>query len=155
MTRIYYESDADLGVLDGQTVAVVGYGNQGRSWALNLRDSGIDPQVCVRADETREQAVAEGFEVADIDAASAADVLCLLVPDDVIPKLPIAPGVGALTIIASGYNFAFDRFDPPGDQAIVAPRMLGPEVRLCFEEGTGFITAVGVHKDVTGSVMAR
>lgn len=155
MTRIYYESDADPGVLDDQTVAVVGYGNQGRSWALNMRDRGLDPQVCVRADETRDRARSDGFDVADVEAASAADVLCLLVPDDAIPALPITPGGDALTITASGYNFAFDRFDPSGDQAIVAPRMLGPEVRLCFEEGIGFITAVGVHRDVTGSAEPR
>ena len=82
-------------------------------------------------------------------------MLCLLVPDDVIPLLAIDPGPDALTIIASGYNYAFDRFDPQGDQAIVAPRMLGPEVRLCFEEGRGFITAVGVHKDATGTAEVR
>ena len=56
MTTIYYEDDADLGVLRGCRVAVVGYGNQGRSWALNLRDSGLDVHVCVRRDETRDEA---------------------------------------------------------------------------------------------------
>lgn len=155
MTTIHYEADADMSVLAGQTVAVVGYGNQGRSWALNLRDSGIDPKVCVRNDESRALAIEEGFDAADIEAASEADVLCLLVPDDVIPGLAITPGDGALTIIASGYAYAFDRFDPAGDQAMVAPRMLGPEVRLCYEENSGFITALGVHKDRTGTAVAR
>ena len=59
MTTIYYEKDGDLGALDGQKVAVVGYGNQGRPWALNLRDSGLAPKVCVRNDETREKALDE------------------------------------------------------------------------------------------------
>jgi ketol-acid reductoisomerase len=155
MTTIHYEVDADLSVLDGQTVAVVGYGNQGRSWALNLRDSGIDVRVCVRNDESRALAIEEGFAAAELEAASEADVLCLLVPDDVIPGLPITPRDDALTIVASGYTLAFDRFDPAGDQAMVAPRMLGPEVRLCYEEGWGFITALGVHKDRTGTALAR
>jgi len=155
MTRVFYEADADRGSLDGQSVAVVGYGNQGRSWALNLRDSGLEPRVCVRADESRAQAEADLFEATDLEAASEADVLCVLVPDDVIPTLPISPDADSLTITASGYNYAFGRYDPPGDQAIVAPRMLGPEVRACFEEGSGFISAVGVHKDVTGTALAR
>lgn len=155
MTTIHYEVDADLDVLDGQRVAVVGYGNQGRSWALNLRDSGLTPQVCVRNDDSRAQAIDEGFDATDIEAASDADVLCLLVPDDAIPELPINPKDDALTIVASGYTLAFDRFDPAGDQAMVAPRMLGPEVRRCYEEDWGFITGLGVHKDRTGSALAR
>ena len=155
MTTIYYEKDADLAALRGQCVAVVGYGNQGRSWALNLRDSGIAVQVCARADESRAQAVADGFDAADVDRANEADVVCILVPDDVISMLPIAPRESALTILASGYNYAFERFDPAGDQAILAPRMLGPEVRLCYQEKIGFITALGVHRDVTGTARAR
>lgn len=152
---IYYDDDADPAAIAGSTVAVVGYGNQGRSWALNLRDSGLDPQVCVRADASREQAEADGFATLDLDAASRCDVICVLVPDDAIPGLPLRPGPEALTILASGYNLAFDRFDPDGDVGMVAPRMLGPEVRLCYEEGIGFITAVGVHRDRTGRALAR
>ena len=86
MTRIYYEEDADAGALGRRTVALVGYGNQGRSWALNLRDSGFAVEVCVRADESRALAQADGFEVGEIAAASEADVACLLVPDDAIPS---------------------------------------------------------------------
>ena len=155
MTTIWYEHDGDLGALAGARVSVVGYGNQGRSWALNLRDSGLDVAVCVRADETRAQAERDGFTGLDVAAASDADVLCVLVPDDVIPSLPISPRDDALTIVASGYTLAFDRFTPAGDLAMIAPRMLGPEVRRCYEEGVGFITAVGVHRDVTGTALAR
>ena len=150
MTTILHEGDADLAVLSGQTVAVVGYGNQGRSWALNLRDAGLAVQVCVRADATREQAVADGF-----DAAGGADVICILVPDDAIPGLPLQPGSHALVVVASGYTLAFGRFAPPCDVGMVAPRMLGPEVRRCYEEGIGFITAVGIHADVTGTARPR
>ncbi len=155
MTTIFHEADADLAVLSGQTVAVVGYGNQGRSWALNLRDAGLDVQVCVRADATREEAVADGFDAADVAAADGADVVCVLVPDDAIPGLALAPRGDALVVVASGYTLAFGRFAPPCDVGLVAPRMLGPEVRRCYEEGIGFITAVGVHADVTGTASAR
>src|SRR4051812_34489140 len=155
MSTIAYESDADLGALDGQRVAVVGYGNQGRSWALNLRDSGVDVTVCVRADDTRAAAEADGFTASDVDAANDADVLCLLVPDDVVPTLPLAPRDDALVIVASGYTLAFGRLDPACDAGMVAPRMLGPEVRRCYEEGIGFITAFGVHHDATGHAHER
>ena len=155
MTEILHESDANIASLDGQRVAVVGYGNQGRSWALNLRDSGVDVAVCVRNDDTRKTAESDGFTAADVEAASDADVICLIVPDDVIPGLPITPGGESLVIVASGYTLAFGRLDPPGDAGMVAPRMLGPEVRRCYEEGVGFITAVGVQQDATGTARAR
>jgi ketol-acid reductoisomerase len=155
MTTVFHEPDADLTLLDEARVAVVGYGNQGRSWALNLRDSGLDVAVCVRADETRERAAADGFTPADLDAASDADVVCLLVPDDVIPTIPLAPRADALVVVASGYTLAFGRLDLSCDVGMVAPRMLGPEVRRCYEEGVGFITAVGTHHDATGDAMAR
>jgi len=155
VTKIYYENEADSAVLRGQTVAVVGYGNQGRSWALNLRDSGIEPVVCVRRDATREQAVDDGFDARDIGAADDGDVICILVPDDVIPLLGLDPGPGSCVIVASGYTLAFARLDPPGDSGLVAPRMLGPEVRRCYQEGLGFITAIGVHRDVTGHALQR
>jgi len=155
MTTIYYEADADLGALDGETLAVVGYGNQGRSWALNLRDSGCDPVVCVRRDETRETARADGFDTFDIPGANDADVLCILVPDDVVPLLGLTPAARSCVIVASGYCLAFDRLVTPGDAGMVAPRMLGPEVRRCYEEAVGFISAVGVHRDVTGRCRSR
>ena len=155
MTTIFRDDDADPAAIEGSAVAVVGYGNQGRSWALNLRDSGLDVRVCVRADETRQQAEHDGFEGHDVEGASDADVICVLVPDDAIPELPIRPRDDALTVVASGYTLAFDRFDPPGDVGMIAPRMLGPEVRKCYEEGVGFITGVGVHRDATGRCQER
>jgi ketol-acid reductoisomerase len=155
MTTIFHDDDADVSALNGATVAVVGYGNQGRSWALNLRDSGLDVRVCVRADASREQAIADGFAAAELDGADDADVVCILVPDDAIPHLPVHPRSDALVVVASGYTLAFDRFTPTCDIGLVAPRMLGPEVRRCYEEGVGFITAVGVHRDETGTALAR
>lgn len=155
MSAILGESDAHLDALAGRRTAVVGYGNQGRSWALNLRDSGVDVVVCVRADPSRDAAEADGFVTSDLDEANTADVICLLVPDDVIPTLPLTPRPDATVIVASGYTLAFGRLDPACDVGMVAPRMLGPEVRRCYVEGVGFITAVGVHRDLTGSARSR
>lgn len=155
MTRIYYESDGDLSALAGQSLALIGYGNQGRSWALNLRDSGLDPMVCVRRDVTREMAKEDGFDTLEVEAANDADVIAVLVPDDVIPTLSLTPGPTSCVIVASGYSLAFGRLAPPGDAGMVAPRMLGPEVRRCYEEGIGFISAVGVQRDTTGRAWSR
>ncbi len=152
---IVYSAEADTGVLEGLEVAVVGYGNQGRSWALNLRDSGFRPRVCVRADATGQQAEADGFDTGGIEAASGADVVCLLVPDDAIPALPIEYDAGTTVVVASGYTPAFDRLDVPGDIVMIAPRMLGSEVRSCYLDGSGFITAIGVEQDNTGSARGR
>ncbi|HZP28921.1 MAG TPA: ketol-acid reductoisomerase [Acidimicrobiia bacterium] len=155
MGTVFHEDDGDLAAIAGESVAVVGYGNQGRSWALNLRDSGCDVRVCVRADASREQAVADGFAPLDLADAGDAGIVCVLVPDDVIPSLPLRRRADGLTVVASGYTLAFHRFEPDGDVGMVAPRMLGPEVRRCYEEGIGFITAVGVERDVTGRAQER
>jgi len=155
MTEIVRESEAQTDALADQQVAVIGYGNQGRSWALNLRDSGIDVVVCVRADPSREAAEADGFITSELVGASDADVICVLVPDDIIPTLPLTPRPDALVIVASGYTLAFGRLSPVCDVGMVAPRMLGPEVRQCYLEGTGFISAVGVHRDATGTARSR
>jgi len=85
----------------------------------------------------------------------SAPVVCILIPDDVIPSLPIERKNDQLTVVASGYTLAFERFAPPGDLAMVAPRMLGPEVRSCYREGVGFITAIGIQCDATGRALAR
>jgi ketol-acid reductoisomerase len=82
-------------------------------------------------------------------------LICTLIPDDIIPELPITPKPDALWVLASGYAAAFDRIDPNCDVGMVAPRMLGPEVRECYLEGVGFITALGTQKDNTGTALAR
>src|SRR5689334_9471657 len=115
MTTIHHEADAHASAIGGATIAVVGYGNQGRSWALNLRDSGCDVRVCVRADASRDAAVADGFSPGEIEDSSAADIICVLVPDDLIATLPLAPSSDVLVVVASGYAPAFDGFDPGGD----------------------------------------
>jgi ketol-acid reductoisomerase len=152
---VLHEADADPRALADAGIAVVGYGNQGRPWALNLRDAGLDVRVHARADDSRRKAVADGFAAGDIPSAADADVVCLLVPDDVIPTLDLQPRRDTLVVVASGYPYAFGGYDPGCDLGMVAPRMLGPEVRSCYEEGTGFITAVGVHADRSGRARDR
>ncbi len=152
---VTYESDADLSLLDREQVVVVGYGNQARSWALNLRDSGVPVTVAVRRDESALLAASDGFDTVGIDETGDATVLCLLVPDDVIAELPLRPGPESMVVVASGYTLAFGRIAPPADAVMIAPRMLGSEVRECYLEGTGFITAIGVHADRTGRAEER
>ncbi len=156
MTTILHERRCRSRAIAGSRVAVVGYGNQGRSWALNLRDSGLDTVVCVRADETRARAAADGFTPVELDASSEADIVCLLVPDDIIPTIPLAPRGrrprrGGERLHA-GVRSARSR---TATWAWWRPRMLGPEVRSCYEEGVGFITAFGVHRDATGRARKR
>lgn len=163
MTRIYRDADADLGALGAESVAVVGYGNQGRSQALNLRDSGLRVVVGNVADASLERARADGFEALPIaDACERAQAVLLLVPDEVMPAVfseHVAPGLrpGDLLDFASGYNVAFGLIEAPPevDVVLVAPRMIGPGVRDSYVSGEGFPSFVGVHQDATGRARER
>jgi ketol-acid reductoisomerase len=163
MSRIYHDHDADLAALSGQTLAVVGYGNQGRSQALNLRDSGLQVIVGNVEDASLERARDDGFEASSIaEACARADAILLLVPDEVMPEVyerDVAPSLrsGALLDFASGYNVAFDLIHPPAhvDVVMVAPRMIGPGVRDAYVAGPGFPSFVGVHQDASGQARQR
>src|SRR2546425_4087570 len=140
MATIYHDSDADLAALDGQTVAVIGYGNQGRSQALNLRDSGVEVVVGNIRDYALEAAQADGFAVRPIaEACAAARCVMLLIPDEVMPAVyaqHVAPHLeaGDLVSFASGYNVAFGMIEAAAelDVALVAPRMIGVGVRDAY-----------------------
>jgi len=163
MPRVYHDGDADLSALAGERIVVVGYGNQGRSQALNLRDSGLDVSVGTIADASRTQAENDGFKVREIaPAVGAAEVVMLLIPDEVMPEVyarEVAPSLrsGAALVFASGYNIAFGHIQPPPsvDVLLLAPRMIGPGVRDTFVRGDGFPSFVGVHQDATGRARAR
>jgi ketol-acid reductoisomerase len=163
MSQIYHDDDADLGVLEDQTVALIGYGNQGRSQALNLRDSGVNVIIGNIQDHAAAKAKIDGFSVTSIaEASEQADVVMMLVPDEIMPevfKTDVAPNLvpGRLVVFASGYNIAFNLITPPGniDVALVAPRMIGVGVRETFVAGSGFPSFVGVHHDATGNAKAR
>jgi len=158
-TPVYYDADADLSVLDGRTVAIVGYGNQGRSQALNLRDSGVaDVIVGNRKDTSWETAESDGFDVYPVaEAAERADVIFFLVPDEVQPEVYEADiernlEPGDVLNFASGYNITYGFVDPPGDVDVVmvAPRMIGSVVRELYEAGSGAPALMAVEQDATG-----
>lgn len=160
--QLLKEQDAALESLNGKTVAVLGYGNQGRAQALNLRDSGIIVIVGNRDDKYRDRAVADGFEVVGISVAAArGDVLLVLTTDESQPLIwdeEILPGTraGNTLVWSSGYNIGYDLICPPGDVDIVmvAPRMTGDMVRTLFEHGKGAIAQFAVHQDATGNARA-
>ena len=163
MATIYHDEDADLSAVAHERIAVIGYGNQGRAQAMNLRDSGLDVRIGVIRDATREQAAAEGFPVEDIAAAAAAaDIVMMLIPDEVMPEVferDVGPNLrsGMAVVFASGYCVAFGLVQPPPtvDVLLLAPRMIGPGVRDTYVRGEGFPSFVGVHQDVTGRAKAR
>ena len=163
MAEIYHDDDADLDVLEDQTVALVGYGNQGRSQALNLRDSKVNVIIGNIRDHAYTAAKQDGFSVSSIaEACTQADVVILLIPDEIMPevfKTHVAPNLvpGNLIVFASGYNIAFNLITPPAyvDVALVAPRMIGIGVRETFVAGSGFPSFVGVHQEATGNAKAR
>jgi ketol-acid reductoisomerase len=161
MSTIYREADATPAIrelLKTKTVAVVGYGNQGRAQALNLRDSGAQVVVGNIEDSYRARAWADGFAVLPVaEAAATADIVMLLVPDEVCAELfkkEIAPNLraGAAVSFASGYNVAFGAVDPPGnvDCLLLAPRMIGLGVRELYERKQGFYSFVAVHRNASG-----
>jgi ketol-acid reductoisomerase len=157
MTTTIY-TDADPAVLTGRRVAVLGYGNQGHAQAQNMRDSGIEVHVGNRDDEYLPRARDDGFPTSSIgEAADAADVALLLIPDEVQPAVfaeQIAPGLraGDTLVVASGYNIAFGLLEVPDgvDIVMVAPRMIGAAVRSRFVEKVGFPCFVSVERDATG-----
>jgi len=161
MPEIYRDQDVDLDFLKDKTVGVIGYGNQGRAQALNLRDSGLEIIVGVRADETRQQAISDGFKVFSIrEAVALAHVVLLLIPDEVMPEVfrgEVLPALspGRALCFASGYNVAFKLIQPPDgvDVVMVAPRMIGAGVRQRYLEGRGFPSFIGVHQDATGKAL--
>ena len=160
---LYREQDADPSALQGTCVAVVGYGNLGRSMALNLRDSGLDVLVGNIDDEYRAQAVADGFEALDIaDAVAAAGLVFVLIPDEAMPQCfsrdmhpQLCPG--AALAFASGYVLAYGLIAVPDfvDVLLLAPRMLGEEVRRSYLDGTGFFGYVSVEQDASGEATRR
>jgi ketol-acid reductoisomerase len=163
--NFYTDADGDAGLapLDGQLVAVVGYGNLGRSVALNLRDNGVDVVVGNIEDEYRGRARDDGFEAVDIaEAVSRADAVFVLVPDEELAGCfarEIAPTSrpGSAIVFASGYCLAYGLVEPPStvDVLLIAPRMVGENVRAAFLSNEGFVTYVSVEQDASGRAPAR
>lgn len=157
--KVFRETDGDTLALSGKTVAILGYGQVGRPLALNLRD-GTPAEIIVGDcdDVALDQAVADGFAVHSVAAATArADLVLLLVPDEVQPTLfcdSVAPNLrpGAALTVASGYNLAFGGIvAPPNiDVLLFAPRMLGKCLRSLYLAGQGFFSYLSVEQNATG-----
>jgi ketol-acid reductoisomerase len=156
---MYYDDDADLGLLDGKTVAILGYGSQGHAHSLNLKDSGVDVVVGLRPDSASvDQARANGLEVTDVaDAASRGDVVMVLLPDEKhgeVWREQIRDGIapGNLLLFGHGFSVHYGEVEPPPevDVALVAPKGPGHLVRRQYVEGSGVPGLIAVHADASG-----
>ena len=162
MAKIYYKEDADLGLLNGKRVGIVGYGSQGHAHALNLRDNGVDVVVALHAGSaSRAKAEAEGLRVESVaEAAKESDFIMMLVPDTMqgsIYKESIEPHLdSAKTLMfAHGFNIHFGEIKPPPnvDVSMIAPKAPGHRVREVFVEGQGVPSLVAIHQDATGNAL--
>jgi ketol-acid reductoisomerase len=159
---MFYDKDADLTLLDGKTVAILGYGSQGHAHSLNLKDSGVDVVVGLRPDSASvEQARGEGLEVTDVaDAASRGDVVMVLLPDEKhgeVWREQIRDGIapGNTLLFGHGFSVHYGEVEPPPevDVALVAPKGPGHLVRRQFLEGSGVPGLVAVHADASGGAL--
>ena len=157
---ISYDDDADLGLLSGKKVAILGYGSQGHAHALNLKDSGVDVIVGLR-EGSKSKAKAEEAGLAVLptgEAVAAADIVMVLLPDTEQKKVyeaEIAPNLspGDSLAFAHGFNIHFDQIAPPEgvDVWMIAPKGPGHLVRRTYEEGGGVPALVAVAQDATGN----
>jgi ketol-acid reductoisomerase len=159
MANVYYERDADPGLIAGRKVAIVGYGSQGHAHALNLRDSGVDVRVALReGSSSAAKASAAGLRVTSIDqAADEADLIMMLAPDteqQAIYQAAVEPHLrpGEALFFAHGFNIRFGLIEPPAgvDVAMVAPKGPGHLVRRTFEGGGGVPSLIAVAQDASG-----
>jgi ketol-acid reductoisomerase len=160
LAGMIYDNDADLSLLEGKTVAILGYGSQGHAHALNLNDSGVNVVVGLRPDSSSvDKAKADGLEVDTIaNAASRGDVVMVLLPDEKQAEIwesEIRDGIapGNLLLFAHGFSIHFGQVDPGPevDVAMVAPKGPGHLVRRQFTEGKGVPGLVALHQDASGT----
>ena len=163
MAELFYDADADLSIIRGRKVAVLGYGSQGHAHALSLRDSGVDVRVgLAEGSRSRAKAEAEGLRVVDPATACAeADLIMVLVPDPVQRGLyteAIEPNLndGDALFFAHGFNIRYDYIKPPAtvDVCMVAPKGPGHLVRREYVAGRGVPAIVAVEQDATGNAWA-
>ncbi len=162
MAKFFAAADADPAVLSGKTVAVIGYGNQGRAQAINLRRAGHQVIVGNQEDDSWRQALGDGFKPLAMDAAVArAEIVLLLLPDEIAPDIyrrMIEPhlGRGKTLVFASGYNITYKFIVPPRevDVILVAPRMIGQGVLDLTARGEGFPVLAAVKQDASGRALA-
>ncbi|MDY2864856.1 MAG: ketol-acid reductoisomerase, partial [Oscillospiraceae bacterium] len=159
MAKIFYQSDCDLGRLDGKTVAIIGYGSQGHAHALNLKDSGVNVIVGLyEGSKSKAKAEAQGLKVYSVsEAAKMADVIMILIPDEKqadVYKSDIAPYMtaGKTLAFAHGFNIHFGCIVPPKDVNVImiAPKGPGHTVRSEYQAGKGVPCLIAVEQDATG-----
>ncbi len=159
MAQMFYDDDADLSVIQGRKVAVIGYGSQGHAHALNLRDSGVDVRVgLAEGSKSRAKAEAEGLRVLTVaDAVKEADVVVILTPDQVqrgVYAEQIKPNLneGTALVFGHGFNIRFDYIEPEAgsDVIMVAPKGPGHIVRREFVDGRGVPVLLAVEQDASG-----
>ena len=159
MINKYYDTDCNLGLLDNRTVAIIGYGSQGHAHAQNLKESGVNVVVGLRADsKSRSKAEEAGLKVMSVsEAAKAGDMIMMLVPDEKAADIyaaEIAPYLteGKALMFAHGFNIHFNLIQPPKDVDVimVAPKGPGHTVRSQYVEGKGVPSLIAVYQDATG-----
>ncbi|WP_053364267.1 ketol-acid reductoisomerase [Bacillus sp. FJAT-27251] len=157
MAKMYYNGDANPQYLQGKKVAVVGYGSQGHAHAQNLRDSGVEVVIGLRKGRSWDKAVEDGFKVFSVGEATAqADVVMILLPDELQPKVykeEIAPNLtNQALMFAHGFNIHFNQIVAPkeSDVLLVAPKGPGHLVRRTYAEGAGVPALFAIYQDVTG-----
>jgi len=163
MATMYYDKDADLSLVRGRKVGIIGYGSQGHAHALNLKDSGVAVRVGLPlTSRSREKATAAGLTVGTVgDVARWADVVMVLIPDTSQPTVyreEIEPNLapGDLLMFAHGFNIRFATISvrPDVDVSMVAPKSPGHRVRELFVEGAGTPALFAIHQDATGRARA-
>jgi ketol-acid reductoisomerase len=157
--KIYYDQDADLGLLKGKTIAIIGYGSQGHAHAQNLKDSGQDVVIGLyKGGKSWARAEKDGFKVVPVaDAAKTGDVVMILLPDQtqrVVFEEEIRSGLGKskMLMFAHGFNIHFNQVVPPPDVDVtmIAPKAPGHVMRDLFTQGPGVPALIAVQQDVTG-----
>ena len=159
MINKYYDADCNLSLLDGKTVAIIGFGSQGHAHAQNLHDSGVDVIVGLRkGSQSWDKAVDAGLKVMEVeDAAKAGDFVMMLVPDELAAKIyyaQVEPNLkdGNVLMFAHGFNIHFNQIKPPKnvDVIMVAPKGPGHTVRSQYLEGRGVPSLIAVYQDYSG-----
>ncbi len=157
--KLYYDDDANLDLLKDKTVAIIGYGSQGHAHALNLKESGVNVVVGLNeGNPDKEKAQAAGLTVLlNDEAAKKADVIMILVPDQIQPMVyenDIAPNMqaGNALAFAHGFNIHYNQIVPPSDVDVImiAPKGPGHLVRRQYEQGNGVPCLIAMHQDATG-----
>ena len=160
MAQLFYDSDADLSLLSGKTVAIIGYGSQGHAHALNLKDSGVDVVVGLYdGSRSAEKAKADGLEVLSVaDASAKADWIMVLLPDEFqkeVYEKEIAPHLNAGKVLsfAHGFNIRFELIKPPADVDVlmIAPKGPGHTVRWEYQNGQGVPALFAIEQDASGN----